>query len=137
MVVETAFSIDAPFERRFQAGEVLALPRRLVAHRARRAVEDHFLHVGDNRPVGKPEDRDRVLPDDGSWRTRRPCPFIDLAIESMTSPYPYVHTQAGAKGAGPGLAIRRQIVRRSGGSRTLEPRDGAGACARAALPLHR
>jgi Na+/proline symporter/nitrogen-specific signal transduction histidine kinase len=42
-------------------------------------------------------------------------------------------TRGGAAGAGLGLAISSQIMRRLGGSLTLEPRREAGACFRVAL----
>jgi K+-sensing histidine kinase KdpD len=47
----------------------------------------------------------------------------------------WAHTQTGEKGAGLGLAISWQIMHRLGGSLTLEPREGPGACFRVALPL--
>jgi Na+/proline symporter/nitrogen-specific signal transduction histidine kinase len=45
----------------------------------------------------------------------------------------WAHTQTGEKGAGLGLAISWEIMRRLGGSLTLEPSSGQGACFRAAL----
>jgi signal transduction histidine kinase len=47
----------------------------------------------------------------------------------------WAHTQTGEKGAGLGLAISWEIMRRLGGSLTLEPGAGEGARFRAALPL--
>ncbi|MFP5405948.1 MAG: ATP-binding protein [Gammaproteobacteria bacterium] len=46
----------------------------------------------------------------------------------------WAHTQTSAAGAGLGLAICWQIMRRLDGSLTLEPKDGPGACFRVALP---
>ncbi len=47
----------------------------------------------------------------------------------------WAHTQTPAAGAGLGLAISWQIMRRHGGSLTLVPGAAAGACFRATLPL--
>jgi signal transduction histidine kinase len=47
----------------------------------------------------------------------------------------WTHVQTGQKGAGLGLAISWQIMHRLGGSLTLEPSSGPGACFRVALPL--
>ena len=44
------------------------------------------------------------------------------------------HIQTHEKGAGLGLAISWQIMRRLGGSLTLEPSPGEGACFRVSLP---
>ena len=46
---------------------------------------------------------------------------------------PYVSSKA--RGSGLGLALVRDIAIQHGGSVTLEPRDGGGACARLSLPL--
>ena len=43
-------------------------------------------------------------------------------------------TQTGASGAGLGLAISGQIMRRLGGTLALVPREGPGACFRVTLP---
>jgi Na+/proline symporter/nitrogen-specific signal transduction histidine kinase len=44
------------------------------------------------------------------------------------------HTQSGTQGAGLGLAISRQIMRRLGGTLELMPDTGCGACFRIQLP---
>jgi len=46
---------------------------------------------------------------------------------------PYVSTKA--RGSGLGLALVRDIATQHGGTVTLEPRAGGGACARLCLPL--
>jgi signal transduction histidine kinase len=45
----------------------------------------------------------------------------------------WAHAQTGEKGAGLGLAISWQIMRRLGGDLTLDERDGPGACFRVCL----
>lgn len=47
----------------------------------------------------------------------------------------WAHTQTHRKGAGLGLAISGQIMRRLGGSLTLDAGDTPGACFRVSLPL--
>ena len=47
----------------------------------------------------------------------------------------WTHTRTHEKGAGLGLAISWQIMKRLGGSLTLEPSRGGGACFRVALPV--
>ncbi|MEO8204253.1 MAG: ATP-binding protein [Betaproteobacteria bacterium] len=47
----------------------------------------------------------------------------------------WAHTQTGAPGAGLGLAISWQIMRRLDGTLALEDQAGSGACFRVALPL--
>ncbi|MBS0319106.1 MAG: sodium:solute symporter [Proteobacteria bacterium] len=49
----------------------------------------------------------------------------------------WAHTQAPTAGAGLGLAISRQIMRRHGGTLALVPGTGAGACFQVTLPLAR
>jgi signal transduction histidine kinase len=49
----------------------------------------------------------------------------------------WAHAQTGEKGAGLGLAISWQIMRRLGGELSLEPREGEGACFRVSLPGER
>ena len=46
----------------------------------------------------------------------------------------WAHTQTGASGAGLGLAISGQIMRRLGGTLALVPGEGPGACFRVTLP---
>ncbi len=46
---------------------------------------------------------------------------------------PYVSTKA--RGSGLGLALVRDIAMQHGGTVTLDPREGGGACARLSLPL--
>ena len=47
----------------------------------------------------------------------------------------WAHTQTHEKGAGLGLAISWEIMRRLGGSLTLEPGVAEGACFRVAIPI--
>ena len=47
----------------------------------------------------------------------------------------WAHTQTGASGAGLGLAISGQIMRRLGGTLALVPGEGTGACFRVTLPV--
>jgi signal transduction histidine kinase len=47
----------------------------------------------------------------------------------------WAHSRPGASGAGLGLVISRQIMRRFGGSLTLDAAEGGGACFRAGLPV--
>ena len=70
--------------------------------------------VEDNGPGIRPEERERIF-----------SKFIRG----------WAHTQTGEKGAGLGLAISWEIMRRLGGSLTLEAANGEGARFRVALPL--
>ena len=69
--------------------------------------------VEDNGPGIRPEERERIF------------------SKFMRG---WAHTQTGQKGAGLGLAISWQIMRRLGGSLTVEEPRASGACFRVALP---
>ena len=67
-------------------------------------------------------------PDDPSRRDERERVFSKFMRG-------WAHTQTGEKGAGLGLAISFEIMRRLGGSLALEPGEGAGATFRVTMPL--
>jgi len=81
----------------------------------RSALRDgsYEVEIADNGPGIRPEERERIF----SKFVRGWAP-----------------TQTGASGAGLGLAISGQIMRRLGGTLALVPREGAGACFRVTLP---
>ena len=89
-----------------------AAPRVRIASRVRDGLYE--VLVEDNGPGILPEERERVF------------------SKFMRG---WAHTQTGEKGAGLGLAISWEIMRRLGGSLTLEPGDGKGATFRVALRL--
>jgi signal transduction histidine kinase len=87
-------------------------PRVRVESRVRDGIYE--VLVEDNGPGIRPEERERVF------------------AKFMRG---WAHTQTHEKGAGLGLAISSEIMRRLGGSLTLEPARAEGACFRVALPV--
>ncbi|MFO1363410.1 MAG: sensor histidine kinase [Burkholderiales bacterium] len=71
------------------------------------------VEVADNGPGIRAEERDRIF------------------SKFMRG---WAYLQTGASGAGLGLAISRQIMRRLGGTLEVVPGDGRGACFRVTLP---
>ncbi len=78
------------------------------------AATPYKVLVADNGPGVLPEERDLIF-----------SKFLRG----------WAHTQTPAAGAGLGLAISWQIMRRHGGSLTLLPDGAPGACFRVSLPL--
>ncbi|MGH8738221.1 MAG: ATP-binding protein [Burkholderiales bacterium] len=85
-----------------------------VTIRSARRDEAYEVEVADNGPGIRGEERERIF-----------YKFVRG----------WAHTQTGASGAGLGLAISWQIMRRLGGSLALVPGEGPGACFRVTLPL--
>ncbi|MCO5105824.1 MAG: sensor histidine kinase [Burkholderiaceae bacterium] len=85
-----------------------------VRVRSRIAGQSYEVLVEDNGPGIRPEERELIF-----------SKFLRG----------WAHTQTSVSGAGLGLAISWQIMRRLGGSLTLVPGTGTGACFRVALPL--
>ncbi|MGA7985244.1 MAG: sensor histidine kinase [Burkholderiales bacterium] len=81
----------------------------------RSALRDgaYEVEVADNGPGIRAEERERIF-----------SKFVRG----------WAHTQTGASGAGLGLAISGQIMRRLGGTLALVPGEGPGACFRVTLP---
>ncbi|HUJ87039.1 MAG TPA: sensor histidine kinase [Burkholderiales bacterium] len=75
---------------------------------------DYEVEVADNGPGIRADERERIF-----------SKFVRG----------WAHTQTGASGAGLGLAISGQIMRRLGGTLALVPGAGPGACFRVTLPL--
>ena len=87
-----------------------AAPRVRISSRVR--GDCYEVLVEDNGPGIRPEERERVF------------------SKFMRG---WAHTQTHEKGAGLGLAISWEIMRRLGGSLTLEPKDWEGSCFRVAI----
>ena len=81
----------------------------------RSALRDgaYEVEIADNGPGIRADERDRIF-----------AKFVRG----------WAHTQTGASGAGLGLAISWQIMRRLGGTLALVPGEGPGACFRVTLP---